>query len=283
MEKQWNALIEQIRQPKTILILVFLLGLLFNGSLYFYRINPQFLPMHNLSVQYNQLEKQQNSLEILIIPPKISPVEINKLVEQVPISMNTAAFLLELKELETQSGVEIELVSDGSNAKINAANELINSEGKANLPNASYDTQPKPTAPATTATGPDANFNEQSYEITIVGQYAQLMDFINRLKDLPRIVNVKEWEFGDGSSGSSAGLNTDISSMFNDLGAAASPVPQANDTSVKKRIKLKLSIYSSTQFKDKFPDLPPASVKDPENRLDPTISDDQFNKLLESP
>jgi Tfp pilus assembly protein PilO len=269
MEKQWNVLIKKIQQPKTMLILVFLLGFLINGGIYLYKITPQFLPMHNLSDQYNQLEKQRNSLEKLPIPEKILPAEIDKVIEQVPISVNTAAFLLKLKELETQSGVQMELVSDGSNTKIGAANAPTTSEGKANLPN----TQPKTTESAnsietksTTATGSEANFDQHDFEVTIVGQYVQLMDFINRLKDLPRFVNVKEWQFGDGSSGLSA------------------PLLQVIDTPDKKRIKLTLSIYSATQFKDKFPDLPPVSItRNPDHRLDPTISDDQFNKLLESP
>jgi Tfp pilus assembly protein PilO len=247
MEKQWSALIKQIRQPKTMLIIVFLLGLLINGSIYLFRIMPQYLPMHNLSVQSNQLEKQRISLEKLDIPKKILPAEIDKLVEQVPISANTAAFLLKLKELETQSGVQIELVSDGSKTKI----EL------------------------TTAAG-SANFYEQGFEITIVGQYIQLMDFVNLLKDLPRFVNIKEWQFGDVST------LMDTKSLLGQIMAPASDIP-ANETS-KKRIKLKLSIYSALQYKDKFPDLPPVSVtEDPENRADPTISDNQFNKLLGSP
>jgi hypothetical protein len=282
MEKQWNALIEQLRQPKNIIILVFLLGLVINGSLYLYRVMPQALPMHNLSIEYNELEKQRTALEKLPIPEKILPADINKLIEEVPISANAAAFLLQLKELESQSGVEIELISDGSNAKMDAANALITSEGKANLPNPNYSTQPKATAPvnsnsnetkSTTAPRSEAGFTEHGFEITIFAHYTQLMDFINRLKDLPRFVNVREWEFGDGSS-ESAGLNVDNSGLLN----------TPNDKAVKKRMKLKLSIYSAAQFKDKFPDLPSASIMEvPENRLDPTISDDQFNKLLESP
>jgi Tfp pilus assembly protein PilO len=246
MDKQWNTLIKQIRQPKTLLLLVFLLGLLINGGIYLYFIMPQFSPIHNLSVQYNQLESERISLEKQPVPEKISPAEVSKLVEQVPISANTAAFLLRLKELEKQSGVEIELVSDAANAKTDAANERITPGSEANLPN--------------------ANFTELGFEITVVGQYVQLMEFVNGLKDLPRLINVKEWQFGDGSGGSSV------------------PVPQVNDTTDKKRLKLKLSIYAAAQFKDKFPDLPPVSVAgNPENRLDPTIPDDQFNKLLESP
>jgi Tfp pilus assembly protein PilO len=254
MDKQWNALIKKLRQPKSMLIVVFLLGLLVNGSIYLYKIMPQLLPMHNLSVQYNQLEQQRISLEKQPIPEKIDLSDINKLVEQVPISANTAAFLLRLKELETQSGVEIELISDG----------------KATAPANSDSTGIK----SATAAG-SANFHEQSFEITIVGPYVQLMDFVNRLKDLPRFVNMKEWQFGDDST------LTDPKDLLGQIMASASGLP-ANDTN-KKRIKLKLSIYSAVQYKDKFPDLPPVSVtENPASRLDPTIPDHQFNKLLES-
>jgi hypothetical protein len=100
---------------------------------------------------------------------------------------------------------------------------------------------------------------------------------------MSRFVNVMEWQFGDGSSGSSAGLSNESSGLSNGLGALTAS-PQVNIAQDKKRMKLKLAIYAAAQFKDKFPDLPAAAINvDPENRLDPTISDDRFNKLIKSP
>jgi hypothetical protein len=242
--------------------------------------------MYNLSLQNNQLEKQRIALEKMPIPKKISSLDINKLVDQVPISAHTASFLISLRELEKLSGVEVELFSDGSTAKMVSANELITSDGKSNLPNANYDTKPKATAAAgakveatgnnqTTTESPTANFAEQSWEISIIGTYTQFMDFIKRLADLPRFVSVKEWQFADVST------LTDTNSLLGQITVPAADLP-ANDIN-KKRFKLKLSIYSAVQYKDKFPDLPPVIVTDvPENRLDPTITDIQFNKLLET-
>jgi Tfp pilus assembly protein PilO len=292
MEKQWNSVVEQIRQPKVVLILVLLLGLLIDGSLYIYRIMPQVLPMHNITVQHNQLEKQRLALEKAPIPPKILPAQIQTLVQQVPLSTNTAAFLITLREVEVQSGVEIESVSDGSSAKKEAANELITSDGKANLPNANYST-PKSkgaadtsdtasvTTPPTVGGDPKnaANFAPYNLEVSVLGTYSELMNFINRLAELPRFVSVREWDFGDGSTGAS--VDQTINGILSDPPASgALPV---NDSLNKKRIKLKLSIYSAAQFKGKFPDLPPISIKkDPENRLDPTLTDDQYNKILDS-
>jgi hypothetical protein len=281
MEKQWNELVEKIRQPKMMIILVLLLGILFDGSFYLYRILPQFLPMHNLAVQLNQLETQRIALEKSPLPPKISASEIERLVQQIPISDHSARFLFDLIEIESQSGVEIEKISDGSGNTNNDLTELLTSDGKVNLPNTSDKTKPSPTAnpkdntvSANSITANSvASFTEQTMEVTILGTYAKLIDFINSVAGLPRLVNSKEWVFSEGSAVVAAGQIIDPSLLSSEtLGVQD-----------KQRIKIKFTLYSASQYKDKFPDLPPISIKeDTEKRLDPTIPDIRYYKLLDS-
>jgi Tfp pilus assembly protein PilO len=239
MEKQWHELVKKIRQPKMMLILVLLLGILFNGSFYLYRILPQFVPMQNLTAQFDQLESQCIALEKTPIPPKISADEIDGLVQQVPISDNSARFLTELIEIESQSGVEIESISDSSGT---TNNDLT-------------------------------SFAEQTMEVSILGTYTKLIDFINRVAGLPRFVNSKEWVFSDGSAVVAAGQNIDPLLLS----------PEAVGIQIKQRIKIKFTIYSAYQYKNMFPDLSPLSItEDPEKRLNPTIPDTLYYKLLDS-
>jgi Tfp pilus assembly protein PilO len=251
MEKQWHELVKKIRQPKMMLILVFLLGILFNGSFYLYRILPQFVPMQNLAAQFDQLESQRIALEKTSIPPKISTSEIEGIVQQVPISDNSARFLTELIEIESQSGVEIESISDRSGTTNNDLTELLTSD----------------------AANSAASFAEQTMEVSILGTYAKLIDFINRVAGLPRFVNSKEWVFSDGSAVVAAGQNIDPLLLS----------PEAVGIQVKQRIKIKFTIYSAYQYKNMFPDLSPLSItEDPEKRLNPTIPDTRYYKLLDS-
>jgi Tfp pilus assembly protein PilO len=287
MEKQWNAWIERIQQPKMILVIVLVLGIFIDGSIYLYRVMPQFLPKHNLITQYNQLEKQRITLEKSSVPAKVSSEAIEKLVQQVPLSDNSAKFLISLREAELQSGVEIKSISDGSGSKVNAATELITSDGKANIPSANYNTQTTPT-PSAEANAKNnktvktpASFMEQNMEVAVAGTYGQLMDFMNRLTSLPQFVNIKEWQLGDSSSNDALGQNAGIGGLTNhSLTPSATHTSEAQD---KKTITLKLSLYSAAQYKEKFQDIPPVSItEEPEKRSDPTIPDERYNKLLES-
>jgi Tfp pilus assembly protein PilO len=242
MEKQWNELVEKIRQPKMVIILVLLLGILIDGSFYLYRILPQFLPMQNLTAQFDQLETRRIALGKTPIPLKIPAAEIERLIQQVPTSNHSARFLIDLIQIESQSGVEIESILNGAAANSNPVNSA-------------------------------ASFAEQTMEVSILGTYAKLVDFINRVAGLPSFVNSKEWVFSDGSAIIAAGQNINPYLLS----------PDAANIQVKQRIKIKFTIYNANQFKNKFPDLPPISITEqPEKRLDPTIPDTRYYKLLDS-
>ena len=290
MEKQLQSLLVVIRQPRNMLILIFLLGMLINGVIYVYRVMPTTLPKLNLAMEFNKLDKQRLALEKKPLPPKISDKDVEALVQQVPIATQSAEFLIYLKEIELKTGVEIDSISDGSSAKKEEAGALINSDGKANIPSANYNSN-KAANPASSANASPSPkpvgvttvvpFVEETMEITVKGSYLQLVDFIDKLNYLPRLVKIKAWKFSGSSSVGSQSTTTN--NLANDLLSLAPKQQQDIKSSVTKVMDITITLFSAKQFIGKFPDLPPISImEEPERRLDPTISDDNFNKILET-
>lgn len=281
MKKQWIELGEKMRKPHIILIAVFIIGLVLNAGLYVKQIIPQFLFSHNLSSQFKQLDKQRIALERIVMPPRISSEDIAGIVNQVPLSKDAAKFIVNLNQIEQQTKAKLIFITNENVTTDNLADELISADGKANI-NATYNTNankakpsPDPANAQTTVT--NGGFVEEKISITLLGSYPQLLEFVSKLQQLTRFVKIREWSFEPVATLPAA--NSD-----NPLDDLQTIVPK-NDLNVQgqQQMIISLSYYSAKQYAAKFKDVLPLHVSgQPEDRLDPTITDEDYLDIVKS-
>jgi Tfp pilus assembly protein PilO len=264
-KQEWMQLYEKIRKPGFILFLVVLAGFLVNLSIFMYLLLPKLQQKLNTYTRFSQIERQLQNVEKLPIPAKINMKDVETLVKQTPMKENISHYLLSLKEAEQQAGVSITAVTFGEDKENKKkleelALQLSNQAGtkqpataQQNSTNAAAATG---AAPATNTGTTNGTFLESRINITSVGTYPQIVDFMNKLYQLDRISNMIDWQ----------------------LEPSGAVEKQAD---AKVQAKISIIIYSAPQYEGKFQDVPAIDVSPFEPKPNPMESEYQYLKTLE--
>lgn len=284
MDKQVAALLKYMKSPYTLIGAVIFAGLCLNLYLISALVVPAYLDKQSVDQRVSALEQQKSTLENRPIPAKVTDSDVEGLLRQVPTQEETARFILGLKEIEQSSGAIIESIGFGNDAankdplaafRTGASNGNPNNANSAG--NAGNTQQPlaKNPASAESKSGPLQGVEESPMTLQIIGTYPQTSDFLNRLYQMERVVNVKQWMLQTGDQKGADPNNPALA------GTPKNSV-KTGEPREKVRLQIKLVIYASKGYAGKFKDLTPLSVKEVDKRVDPTWSEEHFHALLQA-
>jgi Tfp pilus assembly protein PilO len=266
-------LLEKFKKPLPLLLSVIFIGFLINLSIFLYKYLPTIQEQVSFNQQYNQVERQMKSVEAIPIPAKASPNDIESLVKQIPTKDEVSRFILNLKEIEAKTGVNLTTITFGEGKDTKKTDDLtaiINSQLKNNQANTNQTPNPNVATPPPAAPGKSGEtfFQENHLTIVISGLYPQVIDFFNKVYQLERVVNVVDWNIEPISE--PAVNPTDKKAADN----------QAKE--LKIQAKLGVVVYSAKQFLGKFPDLPAIPTDSFEPKATPMLSEEQYLQMLNS-
>ncbi|WP_165452281.1 hypothetical protein [Paenibacillus thalictri] len=268
-----------MKNPATIIVMIALAGIIVNMMLYSVLIAPQLLEKSSVMSTLANLEGQKQLLDAKPIPAKVTDQDIETLVKQVPVNEESARVVSSLKEIEKSTGATVSNINFGdqktnqdnlTNILSNAAKQgasaanpgTANSQGSQTSQGQGTGGPQQAPAPVTGAAGQNAagqGISENNWNVVVTGTYPQVVDFMNRLYQMDRLINIKQWSL----RATPAASNT-----------------QEPAQSEKMTLNLVLSMYTAAAYAGQFRSLPPLPVNAPEKRQDPTMTNEQFINML---
>jgi Tfp pilus assembly protein PilO len=251
-----------VKKPVVQLGFVLLAGLVINAILFMWKVQPDFVENVSLGHTLQQLEKQQAIIMNTPLPVKVDEAEVEQLILQVPTKFEISRVLLEFKDIEETTGVRItELTVGGEKEEVKdeLADYIQNALKQA--PVQTQDLQqtesqqqaegseteaPKPVPLEPKLTTP---IKPENVSLSINGTYEQVMEFMNQLYKMQRIVNIRSWD-----------LTGDIANGFG--------------------MKFELTLYTAPKYVGSFHDLPQIEVRDHDNNIQPVITDEAFKQEI---
>jgi Tfp pilus assembly protein PilO len=292
--KALQQIIVYIRKPQAILALAIIVGLLLDLSVFSTKLLPRLTEKHKAQEVASTAAKQKQTLQGQPLPTKATPADIEQLVKQVPTKDELPRFIMDVKNIESQTKVKLSSITfDGGG---NGANDLTGmmkemfptqaqaaqpaasagngvSAASASAPNATpaangqaaaNNTGNSGAAPAPQAAAPSVNpIAEHQVDLVVNGTYIQGLDFIRKLEQSERLVNIVKWQMSPNGK-------TDPTSLR-----------EEKDSTVQLTFTITCTIYTAKGYAGKFAELPDISLPTVGERVDPTLTDEQFWQLLQ--
>ncbi len=211
---------------------ILITGIVATLTIYLFMIRPQAEELTLLSAQSNELDSTRAIYEQKPKPPIAEDTEIKTLLEETPTDEDWGTFFADLHDVIEQVGVNVEhfdLALD--------ATEFNKSLSKAK------DDQ-------------ELTFQSLPFTMTVHGTYGQVTNFMNKLQQMKRIVQVNNWDIG------------------------VLPDQVKNTGSQNVQMNLRAIIYQAGKYKDVFSRFSKQKEMSVESRQDPTIGDAGFYEKL---
>ena len=211
-------------KPVTVMLLAAAAALVLLGMLAGFLLYPALKEQRELERRYAEkssaltAEMQRKAAEVVDMD------ELAALLRRVPTRPEREAFILALREIGRESGVEIISLSTASGAEIPSA-ELPGIIG--NLAEGIGVTQ-QPQSSSSGRQGGNGAYEEIRYELEIAGTWKQAADFVRRIGELERLVTIPAWR-------------------------VAAQSADASWDSRPMAVTITLALYAGTGYEGKFP------------------------------
>jgi Tfp pilus assembly protein PilO len=287
--KSFQRIITYIRKPQAILAIALIAGLLLDLSMFSTKLMPRLTEWHNAQEVASKIEKQKQTLQGQSLPAKATTADIEQLVKQVPTKDELPRFIIDVKNIENLTKVKLTSITfDGGD---NSANEMAAmmkemfsqqavqpaaAAGKGTATQSASPAAPtangqaaannsgKTVAPGSQSAAPPANpITEHKVDLVVNGTYLQGLDFIRKLEQSQRLVNIVKWQMSP--------TGRTYSSTSGD----------EKGNSVQLSFTISCVIYTANGYAGKFADLPDIALPTVGDRVDPTLTDEQFWELLQ--
>jgi Tfp pilus assembly protein PilO len=279
-EQLMRRLVE-LRKPSVLLSLLVVIGLTVNITIYTVFLAPKYKLNHSISARQSDLQNQVQQLQKKPIPAKVSEKDIEFLVKQVPVSEELPRLLASFRDMERKSGSTIASLTLGEDKSKEdpfaaAVANAAKAQQAAQQPNAAGGSSGSSGTQQGNTSG--SGIVESTINLIVTGNYTQVMDFVNGLYQLERLVSIQKWSLKVIPQSPAAGASGTKQQQ-----QAPSAQPSTSPTQADTiELQLTLKSYTAQKYAGKFMDLPQLEVQAPEVRLDPTMTDEQFLKLLQS-
>jgi Tfp pilus assembly protein PilO len=254
-KEQWMLWQARLKSHTAILVMVFLIGFLLTLYLFVYVAMPTLNESKALQSSIVSLEEQKTKAEQLTGSKKVSDEVVMDLVKQVPVKTELPRLLLALKDLEKRTKVKIGSITfqDGNKVFANPAATVNNGTESA--------------AKTDSGNAQQALLVKVPFTIEVSGTYPEVINFVKGIQQTDRFLDIKKWSLQAGAA----------------QDQKAGTTAQSSTASSEPRVQLSIIIdsYYTPSLLGKLKDLPPIPVTKPESRSNPTLSDDEFNKLLQ--
>ncbi|WP_438445777.1 hypothetical protein [Gorillibacterium sp. sgz5001074] len=237
-------------------------------------VAPQQELLDGIDQDIRQLQATKGQVENIPVPVKATKEQLIQALEQVPNQEESARLVSMLKASAEQSKVSLTSIVFGipeadSKDKLEDLITKASQVEQANAASPSPGMQPAPTPVPTAAASPKVvlPFPESPLEVEVSGLYGQTMDFLGKLYQQPRILQVKEWAMSPVNRAAQGSGKSTVSTTPN----PHSTPTQAGEVPVT--LKLKLAAYTSPQYTGKLTELPVLEASPGSQRKDPTWSD----------
>lgn len=287
-KEQWHQLIGRLRSPAPILILVILVGCLISGYIVVRDVLPLSKEHITLQMQLSKLELEKKRIQQRPIPKKVGETEIQQTLYQVPTKEELPRLILGIRELERQVGLSILSIKFGNQEQPgNSAGSLINGTGQANITpgyttnsNGVQTTVPSGSTGGTTQQNQAQTFiMEETFTIQAIGTYPQIVDFMNKVQQSERLITIRKWNWQTAAVKSNQTEQTDIASV---VPTVSSAMPNSTEEQESKlQVTLECSFYYAPSFAGRLKELPSLPVIEPNKRMNPVQSDEEFMKQLQ--
>ncbi|WP_367859109.1 hypothetical protein [Paenibacillus sp. SI92] len=179
----------------------------------------------NLQLEKKRLEKRLISLAGQQAPKSVSKDELAVISKQIPVQMEYSHMLDEWKQAGQESGVVVTTLQTTERKAYK--DPIAPKDGK------------EQTVTAEKAALPPSLMSE-TLNLQVTGSYLQLIDFVNRLQKMERLIDVTSW-----------GMNA------------------SNDKTPV--MTMSLTVFWAPDYKETVPELLPLSAPEPAKRDDPTV------------
>ncbi|NHN30734.1 hypothetical protein [Paenibacillus agricola] len=273
---------QTLRSPAFLIGASIVIGLFLNVYVLSFFVLPVLTGHETADTRVQSLAKLKENELRNPTPMKATDAEIEAQLRQVPIKEEMPRFYLNLKEIEKQSGVTLNNIQYGEgNQGSDGLAMLMNGAGAKNAAGANQAPQAHiaPNA-ATGAVAPNTGSAIQEIHMTAVvsGTYAQITSFIQLLDQSERLIAIREWSLQVSKSSDQATAGTVSTPSSNEFVAN-----EAYSVVIDKiSLNLKLSLFAANGYVGKFKEAAPIPTKEVERRVDPTWSEQQFMRLLET-
>ncbi|MCC2685280.1 MAG: hypothetical protein K0R75_2179 [Paenibacillaceae bacterium] len=288
--KALQRIIVYIRKPQAILAMAIIVGLLLDMSVFSTKLLPRLAEKHKAQGIASTVAKQKQTLQGQPLPTKASADAIEQLVKQVPTKDELPRFIIDVKNIENQTKVKLTSITfdgggNGANDLAVMMKEMFPTQAQAASPKAATGNvsnvasqAPNPSATTTqpTTTGLTANnggkpqaatppanpIAEHQVDLVVNGTYIQGLDFIRKLEQSERLVNIVKWQMSPNGKVDPTNAKDD------------------KDSAVQLSFTITCKIYTARGYAGKFADLPDITLPMVGDRVDPTLTDEQFWELL---
>jgi hypothetical protein len=270
-EQLMRRLVE-LRKPSVLLSLLVVIGLTVNITIYTVFLAPKYKLNHSISARQSDLQNQVQQLQKKPIPAKVSEKDIEFLVKQVPVSEELPRLLASFRDMERKSGSTIASLTLGEDKSKEdpfaaAVANAAKAQQAAQQPNAAGGSSGSSGTQQGNTSG--SGIVESTINLIVTGNYTQVME---------RLVSIQKWSLKVIPQSPAAGASGTKQQQ-----QAPSAQPSTSPTQADTiELQLTLKSYTAQKYAGKFMDLPQLEVQAPEVRLDPTMTDEQFLKLLQS-
>ncbi|HZG56048.1 hypothetical protein [Paenibacillus sp.] len=253
-KQQIEKLLTALRDPKTLLTVVALVGAL-PAMLLFARA---YVPAAQLAAaSAGELAIMREAHDRLSSSPMPDPFRQEELIAwlaKVPTEENHASLLSLLLDIEAQSGARIERFEVGEEeAPKDLIDLLAEAQSQAAAGGAGGE-QAKARQP-TEAPAAEA-LQAELVTIEVAGTFSQVKTYWERLAGMERVAVIQQWSL------------------------SAAETEKSDPTEATVRLQLRFRLYTAPSFKDLAPaDASSPSGREP-SRLDPTMTDEQFYDRL---
>jgi Tfp pilus assembly protein PilO len=294
--KDLQRIIVYIRKPQAILAIAIIVGLLLDLSVFSTKLLPRLTERHNAKEVASTVAKQKQTLQGQPLPTKATTADIEQLVKQVPTKDELPRFIIDVRNLESQTKVKLTSISfdggaNGTNEIATMMKEMFSPQAAQPAATADNGTAPQsatPAAPAANgqsavnnggktgvaagtqpstgsqaATPPANPIAEHQVDLVVNGTYIQGLDFIRKLEQSERLVNIVKWQMSPNGKVDPTNVEDDKNSV------------------VQLSFTISCKIYTAKGYAGKFADLPDIALPMIGDRVDPTLTDEQFWQLLQ--
>lgn len=179
------------RQPKAILMLTGSILVILNGIFFAWQTLPGYLHRTEVRDELVALERQLKHLSLQPNPQRVSDAAVAELLNEVPTNTEASDVLSTLLDFSAEAEVWISLFKQANDTASadpleQQINELSGSEA------AGTELESPVTAPEQ-----GSPFHEESYEITINGSLAKLLNFFDLLASNSTVTNIDTWALAE--------------------------------------------------------------------------------------
>jgi hypothetical protein len=284
-KQKLNSYLLTLKSPAFLIGVTVVMGLFLNLYILSLFVFPVFTQHAAADTRVQSLISQKETVGRNPTPMKATDEDIELQLRQVPLKDEMPLFFLNLKEFEKQSGAILNNFQYGDGSQDpNGMAALMGSVGAPNTAAANQapkaNTAPNAANPIQTPNS-GKNIEEINMTMVISGTFTQVTTFIRLLDQAERLISIREWSLQAGG-GSGDKAKTAGGGQSQPMPVAALPNEADSVIIDKVTVTLKLSLYTAKGYIGKFKEQPLLPLKEVDRRVDPTWSEQQFLRLLET-